>query len=49
MWHSRIADIQMMRDELKNHFGIVDCQPFRGVDPLRSEGSAPRGQHSGHD
>lgn len=49
MWHSQIADIEMMRNELKKHFGIVDYLPFRGLEPLRSPDSGPRGQHSGHD
>ena len=30
MWYSQIADIDMMRHELKKHFGIADHQPFRG-------------------
>ena len=40
MWHSQIADIGMMRNELKKHFGIVGYQPFRGLEPLRSPDSA---------
>jgi hypothetical protein len=49
MWHSQIADIDMMRHELKKHFNIVDYQPFQGLDPLRGNNGAPRGQHSGND
>lgn len=49
MWHSQIADIDMMRHELKKHFGIADYQPFKGLDPLRGNNGGPRGQHSGHD
>jgi hypothetical protein len=49
MWHSQIADIDMMRHELKKHFNIVDYQPFRGLEPLRGNNGTPRGQHSGHD
>ena len=49
MWHGQIADIDMMRHELKKHFGIVDYQPFKGLDPLRGNDGAPRGQHSGND
>lgn len=49
MWHSQIADIDMMRHELKTHFGINDYQPFRGLEPLRSGEGLPRGQHSGND
>lgn len=49
MWHSQIADIDMMRHELKKHFGIVDYQPFRGLEPLRGNNGSPRGQHSGRD
>jgi uncharacterized protein (DUF305 family) len=49
MWHSQIADIEMMRNELKKQFGIVDYQPFRGLQPLRGDNGSPRGNHSGHD
>lgn len=49
MWHSQISDIEMMRDELKKHFGISDYQPFRGLEPLRGDRGLPRGQHSGND
>jgi uncharacterized protein (DUF305 family) len=49
MWHSQIADIEMMRNELKKHFGIADYQPFRGLEPLRGNNGSPRGQHSGND
>lgn len=48
-WHSQIADIEMMRNELKKHFGIVDYQPFRGLKPLRGDNGSPRGNHSGDD
>lgn len=47
MWHSQIADIHMMRMELKKHFGIADYQPFRNLEPLKSNGGLPRGDHSG--
>lgn len=47
MWHSQIADIDMMRHELDKHFGIMDYQPFKGHDPLRQGPNEPRGQHSG--
>ncbi|RTL41059.1 MAG: DUF305 domain-containing protein [Burkholderiales bacterium] len=47
MWHSQIADIDMMRHELEKHFGIVDYQPFKGREPLRMGPGDPRGQHSG--
>ena len=47
MWHGQIADIDMMRHELRKHFGIADYQPFSGVEPLRGAGGSPRGQHSG--
>lgn len=46
MWHSQIADIEMMRNELKKHFGIADYQPFRGLEPLRGNQGSPRG-HNG--
>lgn len=49
MWHSQISDIDMMRHELREHFGIVDYQPFSGQQPLRGGGGSPRGQHSGND
>ncbi|NUZ08432.1 DUF305 domain-containing protein [Piscinibacter koreensis] len=50
MWHSQISDINMMRHELKKHFGIADYQPFRGLEPLRGAAGGPRGDHSGgHD
>ena len=39
MWHSQIADIEMMRNELKKHFGVGDYQPFRGLEPLRDTSS----------
>ncbi|UUX96679.1 DUF305 domain-containing protein [Aquabacterium sp. J223] len=42
-WHNQTADIQMMRTELKKHFGIVDFQPFRGLDPLQPRDDGPRG------
>ena len=47
MWHSQIADIDMMRRELKKHFGIADFRPFHGLEPLRSGDGPLRGQHSG--
>lgn len=47
MWHSQIADIDMMRHELKKHFGIADYQPFNGAQPLHGAGGSPRGHHSG--
>lgn len=47
MWHSQIADIDMMRNELKKHFGIVDYQPFPGLKPLQDEPGSVRGHHSG--
>lgn len=47
MWHSQISDIEMMRMELKKHFGIVDYQPFRQLEPLRGSHGSPRGEHSG--
>lgn len=49
MWHGQIADINMMRHELKKHFNIADYQPFRGLDPLRGNRGTPRGEHSGGD
>ncbi len=49
MWHSQISDIDMMRNELKKHFNIVDYQPFKNLEPLRGNNGAPRGQHSGND
>lgn len=49
MWHSQIADIEMMREELKKHFQIADYQPFPGLQPLRGSSGLPRGQHSGGD
>jgi uncharacterized protein (DUF305 family) len=47
MWHSQIMDIDMMRHELKAHFGIADYQPFGGLQPLHEGGGGPRGKHSG--
>lgn len=47
MWMSQTADIEMMRHELKRHFGIADYQPFKGREPLHDGKSAPLGQHSG--
>ncbi len=47
MWHSQIADIEMIRMELKKHFGIEDYQPFRNLEPLRGNNGMPRGDHSG--
>ena len=49
MWHSQMSDIDMMRHDLKRHFGISDYQPFSGTDPLQQNASVPRGQHSGND
>lgn len=49
MWHGQIMDIDMMRHELKKHFGIADYQPFRGLEPLRGSNGSPRGNHSGND
>lgn len=49
MWHSQTGDIDEMRHELERRFGIVDYQPFKDLRPLRGEGGAPRGQHSGAD
>jgi uncharacterized protein (DUF305 family) len=49
MWHSQIADIDMMRHELERHLGIADYQPFNGRDPLHGSRGSPRGQHSGHE
>jgi uncharacterized protein (DUF305 family) len=48
MWHSQMADIDMMRDELRKHFGIHDYQPFKGREPLHSGSDEPNGQHSGY-
>lgn len=47
MWHGQIADIEMIRVELKKHFGIVDYQPFRPLEPLKEGHDLPRGEHSG--
>lgn len=47
MWHGQISDIDMMRHELRKHFGIVDYQPFSALQPLRGSGGSPRGEHSG--
>lgn len=49
MWHSQIADIDMMRHELAKHFNIVDYQPFPGLQPLHGSAGLPRGKHSGND
>lgn len=49
MWIAQTADIEMMRDELKKHFGIVDYQPFRMHEVMNDRPSSPRGRHSGHD
>lgn len=46
-WHSQIADIQMMREELERHFGIADYQPFNGRLPFHGIGTGPRGDHGG--
>lgn len=49
MWMSQTADIEMMRKELKKHFGIGDYQPFKGREPLQGGRGGPIGQHSdGH-
>lgn len=45
-WHGQVADIDMMRHELKKHFGIADYQPFKGLKPLHG-GGGPRGYHGG--
>ena len=47
MWHGQIAEIDMMRHELKKRFGIEDYQPFNGLQPLHGIGGSPRGNHSG--
>lgn len=47
-WHNQIADIEMMRSELKKHFGIVDFQPFRGLEPMHGSGGG-RGNHGAND
>ena len=47
MWHSQISDIDMMRMELKKHYGIVDYQPFRNMEPLRGRNGSPQGSQSG--
>jgi len=49
MWMSQTADIEMMREELKKHFGIPDYQPFKKYEAMGDRASAPRGRHSGHD
>jgi uncharacterized protein (DUF305 family) len=49
MWMSQTADIEMMRGELKKHFGILDYQPFRKHEVMGDRPSSPRGRHSGHD
>jgi uncharacterized protein (DUF305 family) len=49
MWMAQIADIEMMRGELKKHFGISDYQPFRKHEVMGERPSAPRGRHTGHD
>lgn len=41
MWHGQIAEIDMLRHELKRHFNVADFQPFKGLEPLR-------GSHGGH-
>lgn len=47
MWHSQIAQIDMMRHELKKHFGIDDYQPFNGLQPMHGIGGNPRSNHTG--
>lgn len=47
MWMSQTADIEMMRNELKRHFGVADYQPFKGREPLAGSRGGPKGQHSG--
>lgn len=47
MWHTQTSDIDMMRHDLRNHFGISDYQPFPHRAPLLVDQSAPQGQHSG--
>lgn len=49
MWMSQTADIEMMREMLKQHFGIADYQPFRKHEVMRDGPMMPRGRHSGHD
>lgn len=44
---SQTADIEMMRNELKRHFGVADYQPFKGREPLAGSRGGPKGQHSG--
>lgn len=46
MWQGQTADIEMMREELKKHFGIVDYQPFQGHDPLHGDASGNHAQHT---
>ena len=47
MWHSQIADIDMIRHELERHFGIVDYRPFHNSDPFHPSAGDPKGEHSG--
>lgn len=47
MWHMQVAEIDMMRHELKKHFGIEDYQPFNGIQPMHGIGGNPRGNHTG--
>lgn len=47
MWTSQTADIDMMRAELKKHFGIGNYQPFKGREPLNGSRGGPIGQHAG--
>lgn len=49
MWHSQTADIDMMRNELKVHFGIADYQPFRGLEPLHGTKGGVRGNQGSND
>jgi len=46
MWHSQMADIDEMRNELALHFSIVDYKPFDDSQPLAPQPGSPRGEHS---
>jgi uncharacterized protein (DUF305 family) len=47
MWHSQMADIDEMRNELARHLSIVDYKPFNGSQPLAPQPGSPRGEHTG--
>lgn len=49
MWIAQTSDIEMMRTELKKHFGIADYQPFKKHEVMGDRPSSPRGRHTGHD